>query len=105
MSLGELLVEVWKRALLDQVDSFEIERQRCRVGRTRGQGLRTVVVSYGGHILEGIEQNPLTSSQWAKLAQAGHRIMQFRTQGRYVGNVCDGELRRYPAWSASGLPE
>jgi hypothetical protein len=53
----------------------------------------------------GIEQNPATKSRWAALAREGSRIMQFRCQGRYVANVCEGKLLRYPAWTALALPE
>jgi hypothetical protein len=31
--------------------------------------------------------------------------MQFSCQNRYVANVCEGDLTRYPAWHALGLPE
>jgi len=53
----------------------------------------------------GIEQNPKTASRWAELARQGNRIMQFRCSGRYVANVCEGKLLRYPAWKALELPE
>ncbi|MGH7866735.1 MAG: hypothetical protein ACREP9_03645, partial [Candidatus Dormibacteraceae bacterium] len=55
--------------------------------------------------IDGIEQNPRTSSRWAKLATQGKRIMQFSHRGKYVGNVCEGELLRYPAWEVLNLPE
>ena len=35
----------------------------------------------------------------------GNRIMQFRCKGRYVANVCEGKLLRYPAWKALTLPD
>jgi hypothetical protein len=31
--------------------------------------------------------------------------MQFRCKGRYVGNVCEGKLLRYPAWTSLALPD
>ncbi len=31
--------------------------------------------------------------------------MQFSYQHRYVGNVCEGKLARYPAYHAMRLPE
>jgi hypothetical protein len=33
------------------------------------------------------------------------KIMQFRCKGRYVANVCEGKLLRYPAWKALALSE
>jgi hypothetical protein len=31
--------------------------------------------------------------------------MQFRCKGRYIANVCEGKLFRYPAWTALALPD
>lgn len=104
-SLGATLIEVWQQALVDGRGHVELGDERPRVGRTGQLGLRTAAFHYGSELLEGIEQNPNTKSRWAKLAQEGKRIMQFRSRGRYVANVCDGQLTRYPAWKALGLPE
>ncbi|MDD1711175.1 MAG: hypothetical protein LUQ37_09745 [Methanoregulaceae archaeon] len=60
---------------------------------------------YADYQLDGIEQNPATTSQWAALARKGKRVMQFSCQNRYVANVCEGHLTRYPAWNALRLPE
>jgi hypothetical protein len=64
-----------------------------------------VYFSYGDHRIEGIEQNPLKSSTWAKRASQGERIMQYSVHGRYIGNVAEGQLTRYPVWQKLGLPE
>lgn len=105
MTLGDLLVSVWEQTLRDGRAEVEVEGTRSRVGATRRQGLRTVGFVYQGLPLEGIEQNPETKSNWAKLAQQGQRIMQFRCRGRYIANVCEGKLLRYPAWKGLGLPD
>ena len=110
MTLGEALVEVWRQGLEAGKDTVELEGERFRVRRTRG-GLR--IVSFragppgqaGSHGFDGIEQNPQTSSRWAQLAREGKRIMQFSVNRRYVANVCEGKLLRYPAWNSLGLPE
>ena len=104
-TLGETLIEVWRQVLSEGGSTVELGGRTIRVGRTRSQGLRTVEVTYHDVRLEGIEQNPLKPSRWGKLAQEGKKIMQFRLGSRYVGNVCDGVLLRYPAWRTSGLPE
>jgi hypothetical protein len=31
--------------------------------------------------------------------------MQFSVNRRYVANVCEGKLLRYPAWRSLNLPE
>jgi len=105
MTLGDLMVRLSQQVLVDGLDEVEVEGRGCRVGRTRGQGLRIVSFVYQGFAIDGIEQNPEKTSRWAQLAREGHRIMQFRFDRRFVGNVCDGRLLRYPAWKGKGLPE
>jgi len=104
MTLGETLIAVWQQALADEKPFVELEGKRYRVEKTSGKRLRTVTFDYGAHRLTGIEQNPRTASRWAELARQGKRIMQSSFQVRYVGNVSEGKLLRYQAWSALGLP-
>ena len=105
MTLSETLVSVWRKTLLEEVADVEIAGRHYPIGRTRSQALRTVAFTYQDLALEGIEQNPLTASRWAKLAQKGERIMQFKYNGRYIANVREGSLMRYPAWKALNLPD
>ena len=105
MTLAETLIAVWQQALADEKPVVELDAKRYRVQKTRAKGLRSVDFEYGGHRLTGIEQNPRTASRWAELARKGQRIMQFSSAGRYVGNLCEGKLMRYPAWTALGLPD
>jgi hypothetical protein len=105
MTFGDRLTEIWRQALVEDRSVVEIDGVSRPVGRTRAQGLRTVAISYQDWVVEGIEQNPETKSNWARLAREGQRIMQFRCRGRYVANVCEGTLHRYPAWTTLGLPE
>jgi hypothetical protein len=102
--LGDLLLAAWRQVLDEGRERVEYGGQSPRVGRTSAQGLRTVTLVFGEFTLEGIEQNPRTSSRWAKLAQEGQRIMQFSCRGRYVANLCEGTLLRYPSWKGAGLP-
>ncbi len=103
--LGDSLIEAWRQSMVEQLPVIALGEQTVRVGQTGNLGLRTVALRVGSTVIEGIEQNPNTSSRWAKLAQQGQKIMQFRSQGRYIGNVCDGRLTRYPSWKAQGLPD
>ena len=105
MTLADTLIEVWRQALASGSNEVELEGYAYKVGRTRNMGLRTVSLHYQTLEIEGIEQNPQTKSRWAKLASEGQRIMQFRCNGRYVGNVCEGKLTHYPSWKSQGLPE
>ena len=103
--LADLLVDVWRQVLVDGLAEITVGRRRLPVEFTKTKHLRTVEVLYRSVRLFGIEQNPRTSSRWAKLAREGKRVMQFNAGGRYVANVCEGKLFRYPAWRAMGLVE
>ncbi len=105
MTLGEAAISIWKQVLEDRKSEVELDDKTYPVGHTRAKKLRTVSFAYEDHRLDGIEQNPETTSRWAALAREGKRIMQFSVGRRYVGNVCQGELTRYPAWHALRLPE
>ena len=105
MTLGETLILVWQQSLADGQERVDLGHESYPVTVFRAKKLRSVNFSYGELAIIGIEQNPATSSQWASLAREGNRIMQFRCKGRYVANVCEGKLKRYPAWTALALPD
>ncbi len=105
MKLGEMLIAIWLQALVEGKPAVELEGERLPVKPTRGRKLRTVEFAFGKHRIAGIEQNPETGSRWAALAREGSRIMQFSCGRRYIGNVCEGKLMRYPAWRSLELPE
>ena len=103
--LGTMLIEIWRQAIAEDRSEVQVNDRSYTVTRTSSQRLRVVSFSYGDRTIEGIEQNPRKDSRWAKLAQEGQRIMQFRVGRRYIGNVCEGRLLRYPAWKGLGLPD
>ncbi len=105
MTLGDTLISIWRQVLVEEKPTVELDSGAYPVGCTRAKKLRTVRFDHSDYSLEGIEQNPETTSRWAALAREGKRVMQFSYQHRYVGNVCEGELTRYPAWYAMRLPE
>ncbi len=104
-TLAGALVKVWGQVLLEGRSTVDLDGQRFDVTRTAKKGLRSVYFAVAGTKVEGIEQNPETRSRWAKLAQAGSKIMQFSVRGKYIGNVCNGTLTRYPSWTSLGLPD
>ncbi len=99
------MILIWKQVLEEGKSEVALDDKTYPVGHTRAKKLRTVQFAYEGHSLDGIEQNPETTSRWAALAREGKRIMQFSVGRRYIGNVCANELTRYPAWYSMGLPE
>jgi hypothetical protein len=105
MTLGETLISVWQQALADGRETVALGHESYPVTVFRAKKLRSVEFSYDDLRIIGIEQNPATSSHWAALARDGNRIMQFRCKGRYVANVCEGKLKRYPSWTTLTLPD
>jgi hypothetical protein len=96
MDPGEVLESV-ARQVFSGAKQVETPEGRVPVGKTPSKGLLRVEFSVEGHPVVGIEQNPHTASQWAKLAKAGHKVMQFRDgeTGRYIANVVDGKVKFY----------
>ncbi|MBI3663370.1 MAG: hypothetical protein HY234_10015 [Acidobacteria bacterium] len=96
MTLEEALLAVWRQALEENANIVELGGRRYPVQRTRRRRLRQVDFEHDGQLLRGIEQNPDTKSQWAELARAGLKVMQFTTGGgRYLANVADARLTLY----------
>jgi len=105
MTLGETLISVWQQSLAEGKEKVDLGDKHYPVRLFRAKKLRSVDFSHGEMSIIGIEQNPATESRWAALAREGEKIMQFRCRGRYVANVSEGHLLRYPAWRALALPE
>lgn len=92
----ELLVDV-ARQVFEGVTEVKTPGGTARVVLTSKLGLRKIEFDAGDLRLVGIEQNPNTNSRWARLAQAGHNVMQFRDAqtGAYVANVVDDQVNLY----------
>jgi hypothetical protein len=52
-------------------------------------GLRYVNLKDGAVL---VEQNPKKRSEWAKLAQDGHRVAWVMRDGEYLARIVDGEV-------------
>jgi hypothetical protein len=94
-NLADTLISVWQQALVDNAASVNICGKDFRVRKTSRSKLREVDFECDGDKLRGLEQNPDTRSNWAKLAREGKKVMQFLRDGKYVANVVDGKVRFY----------
>jgi hypothetical protein len=94
-SFEEVLIDVWRQVLVEQVDNVELGGELYPVRQTPKSRLRQVDFLFEGSKIRGLEQNPKTGSRWAEMARGGKRVMQFLSEGRYVANVVDGKLRLY----------
>jgi hypothetical protein len=96
-SFEETLIEVWRQALVEDVRFVRLWSETYPVRRTPKSGLRQIDFEIDGEQFRGLEQNPNTSSEWARLARSGKKVMQFLQNGRYVANVVDGKVKVYGA--------
>lgn len=64
-------------------------------------GLRTKTFWQAGRPYIGIEQNPKTNSQWARLAQQGQKVVQFKDlfKNQYVAVSVNGKVTLYRSQS------
>lgn len=93
--LEEVLVAVWRQALVENAKMVELAGRTFPIRRTARRSLRQVDFTFEGQELRGLEQNPDTQSRWAQLARSGKKVMQFLVEGRYVANVVDAKVTLY----------
>jgi hypothetical protein len=95
LSQKETLTDVWRQVLVENTDVVELGAELYPVRLTPKRRLRQVDFVFEGNKIRGLEQNPETKSQWAKLARSGKKVMQFLSEGRYVANAVDGKMTMY----------
>ena len=91
----DALISVWRQTLVQNAKTVKLGDKHFFVKRTSRHRFRQVDFKFEGEGLRGLEQNPETSSRWAKLAREGKKVMQFLREGRYMAVVVDGKLFRY----------
>jgi hypothetical protein len=94
-SLEEVLISVWRQALVEDSASVEIESEIYPVKSTQRRGLKQIDFRFNGKSLRGLEQNPDTKSRWAAMAREGKKVMQFLDGGRYLAVVNGGKVHLY----------
>lgn len=93
--LSNTLLSVWQQVMAEGKDQVQLGDAVYTVGKTGGKRLRKVEFQFEGRSLIALEQNPRTTSQWARMARRGARIMQFKEANRYLANVADGKVHLY----------
>jgi hypothetical protein len=95
LSFEDALIEVWRQALVENATAVELDGSRYPVRCTPKRGLRQVDFVFDGNEIRGLEQNPETKSEWARLARSGKKVMQFLSERRYVAVVVDEKVTLY----------
>jgi hypothetical protein len=101
-TLEDILISVWRQALGEEARTVTVGGKRFPVRRTSRSRLREVAFRFEDHALRGLEQNPKTTSRWARLAREGRKVMQFLSAGGYVAVVVDGKVQFYGKRASSG---
>ena len=65
-NFSEVLIEVWRQALVDKADTVKLGSESYRVTQTKAKRLRQVEFVFEGETIIGIQQNPNTKSRWAQ---------------------------------------
>jgi hypothetical protein len=102
LSFEQILIEVWRQALVENAQTVVLEAEQFSVRRTPKRGLRQVDFVFEGKEIRGLEQNPQTKSRWAQMARSGKKVMQFLSESRYAANVVDGKVTLYAGRGGTG---
>jgi len=94
-AFDEVLIEVWRQALVDCSNTVKMAGQSFPVRKTASKRLVEVDFTFDGQHYRGLQQNPNTKSRWADLARKGAKVMQFLQVGKYVAVVVDGNVTHY----------
>jgi hypothetical protein len=94
-AFDEVLIEVWRQALVDRSNTVKIAGESLPVRKTASKRLVEVDFIFDDQPYRGIQQNPNTKSGWANLARKGAKVMQFLQAGKYVAVVVDGKVTYY----------
>jgi hypothetical protein len=101
-TLEEILISVWRQALVEGARTVTVGGKSFPVRKTSRSRLHEVDFQFEDRELRGLEQNPKTTSRWARLAGEGKKVMQFLSAGRYIAVVVDGRVQLYAKKASSG---
>jgi hypothetical protein len=101
--LSDVLIDVWSQVLLHDSQAVKLGSETFPVIRSKKKRLRQVYFVFGGMSITGLEQNPDTKSNWARMARDGIKVMQFIHDRKYIAVVAArkvvlyGKRRREPS--------
>lgn len=79
-SFEQILVEVWRQALVENAKAVRVGGESYPVRRTPRRGLRQVDFVFDGNKIRGLEQNPDTKSRWRSWRDPAKRLWSFSTK-------------------------
>ena len=108
LELSDVLLEVWSQVLVHDSKVVKLGSETFPVIRSKKKRFRQVYFVFDGKSITGLEQNPDTKSNWARMAREGIKVMQFIHDGKYIAVVAAGKLfftrsERNPRTKPEGL--
>jgi hypothetical protein len=100
-SLDEVLLSVWRQAMVENADAVKLGTESYPVTNSLAKRFRLVAFDFDGNTIMGIERSPKTKSRSAAMARAGKKVMQFIQDGRCIAVVADGKVIIYGKSKAS----
>jgi len=90
--LSDVLLDVWSQVLVHDSKLVKLGPETFPVTTSKKKRLRRVHFEFDGNSMTGLEQNPETKSNWAKMAREGIKVMQFIEEGHYIAVVAAGKV-------------
>jgi hypothetical protein len=94
-ALTDVLLDVWSQVLVHDSNVVKLGSEQFPVFSGKKKHLHQVEFHFDGKTIIGIEQNPNTKSNWAKMARSGVKVIQFAQDGRYMAVVAVGKVTLY----------
>lgn len=92
LALEDVLIEVWRQTLVEEVKKVELRGDLYPVSLAEDGDLRQVYFVLEGQEVRGLEQSPNATTEWAEMARAGKKVMQFLSANHHLATVADGKL-------------
>ena len=107
--LSDVLIDVWSQVVVHDSKVVKLGSETFPVIGSKKKRFPQVYFMFDGMSITGLEQNPETKSNWARMAREGIKVMQFVHDGRYIGVVAADKVTLYGKRTGSqtkpsGLP-
>jgi hypothetical protein len=93
--VSDVLIDVWSQVLVHDSKVVKLGLETFPVIKSKKKRFRQVYFVFGEMSITGLEQNPETRSNWAKMAREGIKVMQFVHDKRYIAVVAAGKVTLY----------
>ena len=94
-SFQQTLVDVWRQALVENVDVVELDGKRFRFASLPGKACGRLISFLTGTRFAGWSRARIRNHVGRRWHALGKKVMQFLSDDRHVANVVDGKVTLY----------